>query len=75
MTTTMTTTTKTTTSDLTLKLETANLSGPANRIYQRALGKVRDQVVAGTLTAADWQDAQADILLYISQVFGARMWA
>lgn len=55
--------------------EDHQLSPVCKRMYDKALGKVRDQVIAGTLTPADWQDAQADILLYLSQTFGARMWA
>jgi hypothetical protein len=52
------------------------LKPATKRIYDRALGKVRDRVVSGELTAADFMDAQADCLLYLGEVFGKRgMWA
>jgi hypothetical protein len=51
------------------------LKPAAKRIYDRALGKVRDGVVAGVLSVEDWQDAQADILSYLTQVFPAGIFA
>jgi hypothetical protein len=57
-------------------IDTARLSRPAQRMYDTILGKVRDGVIAGRLTAADFQDAQADVLRYLAEVFTKRgMWA
>jgi hypothetical protein len=60
----------------TFSIDTHKLSGPAQRMYDQILGKVRGRVVSGELTAADFMDAQADCLLYLGEVFGKRgMWA
>jgi hypothetical protein len=61
---------------LTANLETKKLAPAAQRMYSKILGKVRDAVIDGRLTAVDFQDAQADCLLYLSEVFGKTgMWA
>jgi hypothetical protein len=60
----------------TISLDARKLSPAAQRMHDKVLGPVRDKVIAGELTPADFQDARADILAYLAEVFTKRgMWA
>lgn len=54
---------------------TGRLSSEAQRRYDNILGPIRDRVVAGEVTAIEWQVARANMMAYLSMEMGSDMWA